>query len=119
MPTVSAKQLGQFLIDGGRLLVTRDTDGEVIECGIDPDCNNVHPAIFAIYEKAGLVAPSVANFYTICAIGRERIQRAYTRDARFTKRKRQVTGGGGSATTSDAAARGSSPSWPDAPSIQP
>jgi hypothetical protein len=94
MQTVTAKQLDQFLIDGGHLLVTRDTRGEVIECRIEPTGNKVYPGMFAIYAKAGLVVPSAANCYAISAVGRERIQRAYTRDARFTKRKRLVANNG-------------------------
>jgi len=92
MALVTAKQLDQFLVDGGRLLVIRDQEGKVIECRVEPD-SSLSLGLFAIYEKAGLVVPSTENFYAISPLGKIRIQRSYTRDARFTKRKRLVTGG--------------------------
>ena len=111
MQTVTAKELDQFLIDGGPLLVTRDARGKVIECRIEPTGNKVYPGMFAIYAKAGLVVPSAANCYAISAVGRERIQRAYTRDARFTKRQRLVTDDG-SVVIPDANVLRSSPGDP-------
>lgn len=92
MPVVTTRQLDQFLMDGGGLFVIRDSEGKVVECRSASDGGAVYLSIFGIYEKAGLVVPSAGNRYVISAIGRERIERAYSRDARFTKRKRLVLG---------------------------
>jgi hypothetical protein len=90
MPTVTSRQLDQFLIDGGGLFVTRDCKGKVVDCRIAPD-GVVYVGIFAVYEKAGLVVQSADSKYVISAIGRKRIEKAYSRDTRFTKRKRLTT----------------------------
>jgi len=90
MPTVTSRQLDQFLIDGGGLFVTRDSEGKVVDCRIAPNGDVVYLGIFAVYEKAGLVMQSADHRYIMTSIGRERIG-AYSGDARFTKRKRLTT----------------------------